>query len=59
MNDRGDLWGRGDRTPPVYCRFRKKANQRKFGLFKAIGWSLGVLNRMECAEELRYIIIYA
>ena len=34
------------------CRFRKAATRRRFGLCKAIGWNLEVLNRMECAARI-------
>jgi len=33
----------------LYCRFRLKNNQKRFGLIKSIGWNLEVLNRLQCA----------
>ncbi len=36
----------------LMCRFRKAATRRRFGLCKAIGWNLEVLNRMECATRI-------
>ena len=36
----------------IYCRFRLKNNQKRFGLIKAIGWNLEVLNRLQCANKL-------
>jgi hypothetical protein len=37
----------------LYCRFRLKNNQKRFGLIKSIGWNLQVLNRLQCANKLR------
>ena len=36
----------------LYCRFRLKNNQKRFGLIKSIGWNLEVLNRLQCANKL-------
>ncbi len=36
----------------LMCRFRKASTRRRFGLCKAIGWNLEVLNRMECAARI-------
>ena len=36
----------------LYCRFRLKNNQKRFGLIMGIGWNLGVLNRLQCAKRL-------
>ena len=36
----------------LYCRFRLKNNQKRFGLVKSIGWNLEVLNRLQCANKL-------
>ena len=36
----------------LLCRFRKTSTRRRFGLCKAIGWNLEVLNRMECAAKI-------
>lgn len=36
----------------LYCRFRLKNNQKRFGLIKSIGWNLEVLNRLQCANRL-------
>jgi hypothetical protein len=36
----------------LYCRFRSKNNQKRFGLIKSIGWNLEVLNRLQCANKL-------
>ena len=36
----------------LYCRFRLKNNQKRFGLIKALGWNLEVLNRLQCANKL-------
>jgi hypothetical protein len=36
----------------LYCRFRLKNNQKRFGLIKALGWNLEVLNRLQCAIKL-------
>jgi hypothetical protein len=36
----------------MYCRFRLMNNQKRFGLIKAIGWNLEVLNRLQCANKL-------
>ena len=36
----------------MYCRFRLKNNQKRFGLIKALGWNLEVLNRLQCANKL-------
>lgn len=37
----------------LYCRFRIRANQRRFGQIKSIGWNLEVLNRLKCASKLQ------
>ena len=55
----GDHWAGETEHHQLYRGFQKKANQRKFGLFNAIGWNPEVLNRMECTKELRHSIIYA
>ncbi len=34
----------------LFCRFHKRPNQRRFGLIKAIGWNIEVLNRIECEK---------
>ncbi len=36
----------------LMCRFRKASTRRRFGLCKAIGWNLEVLNRLKCAANL-------
>lgn len=36
----------------LYCRFRLKNNQKRFGLIMGIGWNIGVLNRLQCAKRL-------
>ncbi|MFY9796974.1 MAG: hypothetical protein WAJ93_14910, partial [Candidatus Nitrosopolaris sp.] len=36
----------------LYCRFRLKNNQKRFGLVKSIGWNIEVLNRLQCANKL-------
>jgi DDE family transposase len=36
----------------LYCRFRSKNNQKRFGLIKSIGWNLEMLNRLQCANKL-------
>ena len=36
----------------LYCRFRLKGNQERFGIIKAIGWNMEVLNRLRCANRL-------
>src|SRR2546423_869426 len=36
----------------LYCRFRLKNNQKRFGLIKALAWNLEVLNRLQCANKL-------
>ena len=36
----------------LYCRFRLKNNQKRFGLIMGIGWNLCVLNRLQCAKRL-------
>jgi hypothetical protein len=36
----------------LYCTFRLKNNQKRFGLIKSIGWNLEVLNRLQCANKL-------
>lgn len=36
----------------LYCRFRLKNNQKRFGLIKSVGWNLEVLNRLQCANKL-------
>ena len=36
----------------LYCRFRLKNNQKRFGLIMGIGWNMGVLNRLQCANRL-------
>ncbi|MGA8083765.1 MAG: hypothetical protein WB988_18080, partial [Candidatus Nitrosopolaris sp.] len=36
----------------LYCRFRLKNNQKRFGLIKSIGWNIEVLNRLQCANKL-------
>ena len=43
----------------LYCRFRKNANQRRFGLLKVIGWNIEILNRIECTVESGFAISYA
>ena len=43
----------------LYCRFRKDVNQRRFGLLKAIGWNLEVLNRLEHTADLGVKVVYA
>ncbi|MFN3655594.1 MAG: hypothetical protein ACK4TO_09800 [Candidatus Nitrosotenuis sp.] len=37
----------------MYCRFRKRKNQQRWGQIKSIGWNLEVLNRLQCANRLR------
>ncbi len=36
----------------LHCRYFIKQNQRRFGVIKAIGWNLQVLNRLQCAKKL-------
>ncbi len=36
----------------LYCRFRLKNNQKRFGLIMGIGWNLGVLNRLQSANRI-------
>jgi len=36
----------------LHCRYLIKQNQRRFGVIKAIGWNLQVLNRLRCARIL-------
>jgi hypothetical protein len=36
----------------LYCRFRLEDNQERFGIIKAIGWNMEVLNRLQCANRL-------
>jgi hypothetical protein len=36
----------------LYCRFRLENNHKRFGLIKAIGWNLEVLNMLQCANKL-------
>ena len=36
----------------LYCRFRLKNNQKRFGLIMGIGWNLCVLNRLQCVKRL-------
>jgi len=36
----------------LYCRFRLKNNQKRFGLIMGIGWNMGVLNRLQCAKRI-------
>ncbi len=36
----------------LHCRYFIKQNQRRFGIIKAIGWNLQVLNRLQCARIL-------
>ncbi len=43
----------------LYCRFRKDVNQRRFGLLKAIGWNIEVLNRLEHTTNLGVRVAYA
>ena len=40
----------------LYCRFRKMQTREGFGLLKAIGWNIEILNRIECTvnQDLRY-----
>jgi hypothetical protein len=38
----------------LYCRFRLKMKQERFGIIKAIGWNMEVLNRMQCANRLGF-----
>ena len=47
----------------LYCRFRLKNNQKRFGLIKSIGWNLEVFNRLQCVNKLglkmtQYVISY-
>lgn len=37
----------------LYCRFKKRQNQQRWGQIKSIGWNLEVLNRLQCANKLR------
>ena len=37
----------------LYCRFKNKTNQQRFGQIKSIGWNLEVLNRLQCANRLQ------
>lgn len=37
----------------LYCRFKKRQNQQRWGQIKSIGWNLEVLNRLHCANILR------
>ena len=37
----------------LYCRFKKRQNQQRWGQIKSIGWNLEVLNRLCCANSLR------
>ena len=51
--DRRNIWSRRNGTSSsLYCRFRLKNNQKRFGLIKALGWNLEVLNRLQCANKL-------
>ena len=48
----------------LYCRFRKNASQRGFGLLKTIGWNIEILNRrvhcgIRICDILRLRLIYA
>ncbi len=43
----------------LLCRFRKKSTRRRFGLCKAIGWNLEVLNRLECAARQNIVVVAA
>ncbi len=36
----------------LHCRFMWKQNQIRFGISKAIGWNLQVLNRLQCAKKV-------
>jgi hypothetical protein len=36
------------------CRFQLKNNQKRFGIIKAIGWNMEVLNRLQCANRLGF-----
>jgi hypothetical protein len=38
----------------LYCRFRLKNNQKRFGVIKALGWNMEVLNRLQCANKLGF-----
>ena len=41
----------------MLCRFRKTSTRRRFGLCKAIGWNIEVLNRLECAAEMGVAVV--
>ena len=43
----------------LLCRFRKTSTRRRFGLCKAIGWNLEVLNRIECAAKIGIHVVAA
>ncbi len=43
----------------LLCRFRKTSTRRRFGLCKAIGWNLEVLNRLECAARRNIQVVAA
>ena len=36
----------------MYCRYKKRSNQQRWGQMKSIGWNLEVLNRLQCAAKL-------
>ena len=35
----------------LHCRFRRDDNKLRFGMGRAIGFNLGVLNRLRCANK--------
>jgi hypothetical protein len=41
----------------LHCRYFIKQNQRRFGVIKAIGWNLQVLNRLQCARILAIKVV--
>ena len=43
----------------LYCRFRKEANQKRFGMLKVMGWNIEVLNRLEWTAKLGVKVAYA
>lgn len=36
----------------LHCRYIIRKNQKKFGVIKAIGWNVRVLNRLKCANRM-------
>ena len=46
------IFGAEERANHKNCRYFIKQNQMRFGIIKAIGWNIQVLNRIQCAKML-------